>query len=87
MSAFKYQNILLTGAAGTLGEQLRETLSKSCETLTVSDRISLKKKLESNKFTKPLFNTKLFTNHIEQAYLEMYKRYNNNQNPENIEIK
>ena len=38
MSAFKYQNILLTGAAGALGEQLRETLLKLCETLTVSDR-------------------------------------------------
>ena len=28
MSEFKYQNILLTGAAGVLGEQLIETLSK-----------------------------------------------------------
>ena len=49
MSAFKYQNILLTGAAGALGEQLRETLSKSCETLTVSDRTSLNKKFENEK--------------------------------------
>ena len=46
MSAFKYQNILLTGAAGALGEQLRETLSTSCETRTVSDRSSLNKKFE-----------------------------------------
>ena len=49
MSAFKYQNILLTGAAGALGEQLRETLSKSCKTLTVSDRTSLNKKFENEK--------------------------------------
>ena len=49
MSAFKYQNILLTGAAGALGEQLRETLSKSCKTLTVSDRTSLTKKFENEK--------------------------------------
>ena len=53
----------------------------------LSKVISLKKKLDSNKLTKPLFNTKLFTSHIEQAYLEMYKRYNENQKPENIEIK
>ena len=49
MSAFKYQNILLTGAAGALGEQLRETLSKSCNILTVSDRVSLNKKFENEK--------------------------------------
>ena len=53
----------------------------------LSNVIDLKKKLEFNKFTKPLFNTKLFTSHIEQAYLEIYKRYNENQKPENIEIK
>ena len=53
----------------------------------LSKVIDLKKKLEFNKFTKPLFNIKLFTSHIEQAYLEIYKRYNENQKPENIEIK
>ena len=29
MSKFKYKNILLTGAAGALGEQLRETLEQT----------------------------------------------------------
>ena len=48
--------------------------------------ITLKKKIEVNKFKEPLFNTKLFTSHIEQAYLEMHKIYNENKKPENIEI-
>ena len=48
---------------------------------------NIKNKLEINKNKLPLFNTKLFTSHIEQAYFEMYKRYNKNEKPENIEIK
>ena len=48
--------------------------------------ISLKKKIETNKLNKPLFNTKLFTNHIEQAYIEMQKKYLEKRLPENIEI-
>ena len=43
MSKFKYQNILLTGAAGALGEQLRESLSQSCDLLRISDKINLVK--------------------------------------------
>ena len=31
MSKHKFNNILLTGAAGALGNQLRETLSKETE--------------------------------------------------------
>ena len=48
---------------------------------------NIKNKLEVNKDKTPLFNTKLFTSHIEKAYLEMHKRYNENKKPENIEIK
>ena len=36
----------------------------------------LKKKLVINIDQSPLFNTKLYTRHIEAIYLEMYKRYN-----------
>ena len=53
----------------------------------LSKVVGLKEKIENNKLTKSLFNTKLFTSHIEQAYFEMYKRYNKNEKPENIEIK
>ena len=48
---------------------------------------NIKNKLEINKDKTPLFNTKLFTSHIEKAYLEMSKKYNENKKPDNIEIK
>ena len=47
----------------------------------------IKKKLEKNKLIKPLFNIKLYTQHIESAYKKIYKRYNSNTPNENIEIK
>ena len=47
----------------------------------------IKKKLEISKNTGPLFNTKIFTKHIEQAYLEIHKKHNESKRPENIEIK
>ncbi len=47
----------------------------------------IKLKLEENKFTAPLFNTKIFTNHIEKAYEAMYERYQNGLDPDHIYIK
>ena len=47
MSEHKYKNILLTGAAGALGEQLRETLSQKCNLLRISDKMKLEKKFEN----------------------------------------
>ena len=47
----------------------------------------IKKKLEISKNKSPLFNAKIFTRYIEQAYLEIHKKYNENKRPENIEIK
>ena len=47
----------------------------------------IKNKLENNKTTQPLFNTKLYTNNIERAYKEIYKRYHSDLPLENIEIK
>ena len=49
MSKYKYKNILLTGAAGALGNQLRETLSKECDTLKISDKVNLEKKFHNEK--------------------------------------
>ena len=43
MSKFKYKNILLTGAAGALGNELREKLSKECKSLRISDKLKLDK--------------------------------------------
>ena len=47
---------------------------------------AIKNKLSQNRLTKPLFNTQLFTQHIEQAYEVMYERYQANSPPENIYV-
>jgi protein O-GlcNAc transferase len=46
----------------------------------------IKSKLASNRLTTPLFNTQLFTQHIESAYLQMYQLQQNNLSPQNIYI-
>ncbi|MDS4030824.1 MAG: tetratricopeptide repeat protein [Candidatus Contendobacter sp.] len=48
--------------------------------------LEIKTKLENNKFTTPLFDTKLFTKHIEAAYTQMYKRYQADLPPDHIYI-
>jgi len=40
--------------------------------------MNIKNKLQRNRLTKPLFDTKSFTNHIEIAYTQMYERFQNN---------
>ncbi len=47
MIKHKYNNILLTGAAGALGEQLRKTLSQNCNFLRISDKEKLVKKFKN----------------------------------------
>ena len=47
----------------------------------------IKKKLERNKLEKPLFDTKLFTKHLEMAFNKMYQTYVGNEKLENIEIR
>jgi len=47
----------------------------------------LKAKLDSNRLSKPLFNAKLFTNHIESAYLTMYQRLLDGLSPVHIYVK
>ena len=46
----------------------------------------IKHRLSQNRLTKPLFNTQLFVRHIEQAYEEMYERYQAGLSPENIHV-
>ena len=46
----------------------------------------IKNKLDKNKITKPLFNTKLFAKNIELAYTLMYEKHLNNTPPENIKV-
>jgi predicted O-linked N-acetylglucosamine transferase (SPINDLY family) len=47
---------------------------------------ALKKKLEQNRPTAPLFDTPLFTRHIEAAYTAMYERYQANLPPDDISV-
>ena len=47
---------------------------------------TIKKKLVNNLNTAALFNTSLYTRHIEAAYSKMYERYQNKLNIEDIEI-
>jgi len=46
----------------------------------------IKSKLARNLLNSPLYNTKLFTQHIELAYQKMYQRYQDNLTPDHIYI-
>ena len=47
----------------------------------------IKQKLKKNILSKPLFNSELYRDNIEEAYSVIYKRYIQNKKPTNIEIK
>jgi protein O-GlcNAc transferase len=47
---------------------------------------AIKAKLVKNRLTTPLFNTQLFTRHIEQAYAKMYERYQSDLPPDHISV-
>ena len=47
---------------------------------------SLKQKLAQNRLTHPLFNTKLFTRHIEDAYTQMWERHQAALLPDHIRV-
>jgi predicted O-linked N-acetylglucosamine transferase (SPINDLY family) len=48
--------------------------------------LALKQKLARNRLKMPLFNTALFTKHLEAAYIEMYQRYQAALPPDNITV-
>lgn len=48
---------------------------------------SVKEKLERNISSSPLYNTPLFVENIESAYLEMYQRHHSGKKPEHIYVK
>ena len=47
---------------------------------------AIKDKLESNRLTTPLFDTALFTKHMEAAYTKMYERYQAGLSPDHIYV-
>jgi len=60
-----------------------ETLA--VELVTTPEQLkSIKNKLERKRPTAPLFDTKLFTKHIENAYTQMFERYQADLPPEHI---
>ena len=47
---------------------------------------SIKRKLADNRLTTPLFDTELFTKHIEAAYTTMFERYHADLPPDHIYV-
>jgi predicted O-linked N-acetylglucosamine transferase (SPINDLY family) len=62
-------------------ESLAVELATNPEKLKV-----IKDKLVDNLFTTPLYDTPLFTRHLESAYLAMYDRYQNGLDPDHIYV-
>ena len=55
---------------------------------TNPDRLNkIRGKLQGNRLTTPLFDTELFTRHIENAYMQMYERYQADLPPDHIYVK
>jgi predicted O-linked N-acetylglucosamine transferase (SPINDLY family) len=46
----------------------------------------IRDKLAANRFTTPLFDTRLFTTHMEMALTAMYERHQANQPPADIHV-
>jgi len=47
---------------------------------------AIKKKLMKNRLSKPLFDTELFTKHLEDGYRQAYNRYLTGHGPANIDV-
>jgi len=62
-------------------ESLAIELAKDPEKLKI-----IKDKLVNNLSTAPLYDTPLFTRHLESAYLTMYDRYQNGLDPDHIYV-
>jgi predicted O-linked N-acetylglucosamine transferase (SPINDLY family) len=72
--------------------ELITTSSEEYETLAIElaqnprKLQDIKLKLANNRLTTPLFNTPLFTQNLETAYIKMYERYQNDLQPDHISI-
>jgi protein O-GlcNAc transferase len=62
-------------------EDLAIEIAKNPETLR-----AMKKKLEENRLSKPLFDTKRFTRQLEAAYVAMHERYQAGLAPDTIVV-
>jgi len=70
--------------------ELITTMQQDYEALAIElatnpDRLkAIRQKLQDNRLTTPLFDTELFTKHIEDAYTQMFERYQADLPPEHI---
>jgi predicted O-linked N-acetylglucosamine transferase (SPINDLY family) len=62
-------------------EQMAIDLASDPQKLAV-----IRRELERNRSTTPLFNTSLYTKHIETAYDAMYERYQAGLSPDHIVV-
>ena len=61
--------------------------SAAIELATNSEKLkSIQVKLKNNRLTTPLFNTPLFTKHIELGYKKVYEQYQSDLPPEHFYI-
>ena len=51
---------------------------------TPTDLVQIKSKLAANRLTQPLFDSEMFTKHLERGYQLAYDRYFNGQSPDTI---
>ena len=76
------------GLPELITQSQEEYESLAIELATNSDKLlSIKNQLKSNLLIKPLFDSQLFTRHIEAAYAEVYQRYQDDLIPDNIYVK
>jgi predicted O-linked N-acetylglucosamine transferase (SPINDLY family) len=72
--------------------ELSTSTSQTYEDLAIELALSseklahIKQKLADNRLTTPLFDTRLFTRHIEAAYTAMYERYQAGLPPDHIYV-
>jgi predicted O-linked N-acetylglucosamine transferase (SPINDLY family) len=69
----------------TDSEQAYEALAIDLATNPVR-MAAVKAKLVANRRTTPLFNTELFTRHLEEGYQQAYDRYSEGKAPDVIEV-
>ena len=69
-------------------KSIEEYESKAIELGNHPEKLKvIKQRLQANKEIAPLFNTLLFTKHIESAYTIMYERYQDDLSPEHLWVK
>jgi protein O-GlcNAc transferase len=75
------------GLPELIAETQEQFESMAVELATTPGRLSaIRQKLAQNRATKPLFNTPLFTRHLEGAYAAMHSRRQNGLLPDHIHV-